>query len=133
MVLLAIVILSACGQAGTTLDEDQGNVSKAEGSSYVKVSTVQLKSMLENKDFLLINVHIPLASEIPATDLAIPYNQIEANLSLLPEDRKAKMVLYCAMGLMGDITAQTLVELGYTDVKTLNASIMTWERQNFER
>lgn len=133
LVLLAIVILSACGQAGTTVDENQGNRSKAEGSSYGKVSVIQLKSMLENKDFLLINVHIPLAREIPGTDLAIPYNQIEANLSLLPEDRKAKIVLYCAMGPMSDIAAQTLVELGYTDVKTLNGGMMTWERQNFER
>ncbi|MDP7525955.1 MAG: hypothetical protein QF713_06440 [Dehalococcoidales bacterium] len=72
LVLLAIVILAARGQAGTTLDENQGNRSKSEGSSYGEISTVQLKSILENKDFLLINVHIPLASVLPDPKVSSP-------------------------------------------------------------
>jgi len=32
--------------------------------------------MIENKDFLLINVHIPLEGNIPRTDLEIPFDDI---------------------------------------------------------
>lgn len=38
--------------------------------------------MLENKDFLLLNVHITYEGEIQGTDLFVPYNEIEQKLVL---------------------------------------------------
>ncbi|GAH84674.1 unnamed protein product, partial [marine sediment metagenome] len=53
-------------------------------ATYTKISVKQLKQMLQEKDFTLINVHIPYAGEIPQTDLFIPYNEIEQNTDKLP-------------------------------------------------
>lgn len=128
--LLILTALTACGQTGTTTGEGQESSLREGSGSYENISVTQLQSMLKSKDFLLINVHIPLAGEILGTDLSIPYNQMEENISQLPENRAAEIVLYCAMGPMSDAAALTLVELGYTGVKTLNGGMMAWERQN---
>lgn len=132
ILMVAAVIVSACGQAGGTADENQGNEPEAESVSYESISAQQLKSMMDKEDFLLINVHVPYAGDIPGTDLSFPYNEIEANLSSLPDDRDAKIVVYCFGGSMSKIAAGTLVEQGYTNISTLDGGMMAWTGQNYE-
>jgi hypothetical protein len=62
------------------------------GGSYTDLNAAGLATMLEDKDFPLINVHIPYEGEIPDTDLFIPYNEMEANLEKVPLDKAAKLV-----------------------------------------
>jgi len=102
------------------------------GGSYWKITPAQLNSMLENKDFLLVNVHIPYEGEIPQTDLFVPYNEVEQNLSQFPKDKGAKIVLYCRSGSMSAIAARTLVKLGFTNVWNLDGGMAEWEKQGYE-
>jgi rhodanese-related sulfurtransferase len=101
------------------------------GGSYTDVNAAGLAAMLEDKDFPLINVHIPYEGEIPDTDLFIPYNEVEANLEKLPPDRGAKLVLYCRSGGMSAIAARTLVKLGYTNVWNLDGGMIGWEQAGY--
>jgi rhodanese-related sulfurtransferase len=96
------------------------------------VTPKELNSMLKNKDFVLINVHIPFAGNIAGTDLSIPYDQIEQQLSQLPADKNAKLVLYCRSGHMSKIAAEKLISLGYTNVWNLNGGMMDWEKAGFD-
>lgn len=96
------------------------------GGSYENVTPTELKSMLGSKDFVLLNVHIPFAGNIPGTDLSIPYNEIEANLSQLPADKSAKIVLYCSSGRMSQIAAEELVSRCYTNVWNLKGGMAGW-------
>lgn len=104
-----------------------------DGGSYTNVNTGELKAMLKNKDFVFINVHIPFEGNIADTDLSIPYDQISerANLSQLPPDKDAKIVLYCRSGRMSEIAAETLTKLGYTNIWNLDGGMLAWEQAGY--
>jgi rhodanese-related sulfurtransferase len=128
-ILLAVVILAGCQSKPVT-----GETVTLAGGSYTNVSPDELNGMLKNKDFVFINVHIPFAGNIAGTDLSIPYDQISApeNLSQLPADKNAKIVLYCRSGRMSAIAAEKLVSLGYTNIWNLAGGMADWEQAGYE-
>jgi|SRR6266511_3087257 len=126
LLLLTIVLLVGC-QSKSIAGVD---VSVA-GGSYKNVGPKELNSMLKNKDFVFINVHIPFAGNIAKTDLSIPYDQMEQNLSQLPADKDAKIVLYCRSGHMSQIAAEKLVSLGYINVWNLKGGMADWEQAGY--
>ena len=129
--ILLTVILVACGNTIPMQTAGPQQV-QVNGGSYWDITPAQLSSMLENKDFLLVNVHIPYEGEIPKTDLFVPYNEIEENLSKLPKDMGAKIVLYCRSGSMSAIAARELVKLGFSNVSNLTGGMVEWEKQGYE-
>jgi rhodanese-related sulfurtransferase len=108
--------------------EVKGEKVEVPGGAYLDASAAELQSMLKNKDFTFVNVHIPFEGDIAGTDVSIPYNEIEQNLSKLPADKNAKIVLYCRSGRMSSIAAETLVGLGYTNVWNLRGGMVEWEK-----
>ena len=104
---------------------------QARSGSYRNIDAKQLRAMMQDKAFLLINVHIPYAGELPQTDLFIPFNKIEQNLAQLPKDKSAKIVVYCRSGRMSAIAAQTLVKLGYTNVWNLKQGMRGWQQAGY--
>lgn len=99
--------------------------------SYFSIGAFTLKEMLEKKDFLFINVHIPYEGEIEGTDLFIPYNEIQKNLNKLPSDKNAKIILYCRSDKMSVIAAHTFVTLGYSNIWILKGGMVEWKRAGF--
>jgi len=74
--------------------------------SYTDIHSAQLDLILEASDFLLVNVRIPYNSEIPRTDLFVPYNQIAENLSQFPQDKGVRIVVYYRSGSMSAIATE---------------------------
>jgi len=128
-ILLCGLILAGCQSKPVT-----GETVTVAGGTYNNVSPNELNVMLDNKDFVLINVHIPFAGNIARTDFSIPYDQISApeNLSQLPPDKNAKIVLYCRSGRMSTIAAEALVSLGYTNIWELKGGMLEWEQAGYE-
>ncbi len=108
-----------------------GKLVQVEGGSYRHIDSEQLWAMLQQKDFLLVNVHIPYEGELPQTDAFVPYNEVEKNLDQLPKDKGAKIVLYCMSGRMSAMAAETLVKLGYTNVWNLKEGMREWQQKGF--
>src|SRR3972149_12190419 len=105
LISLITMLVTACAPSARVTSEREVSV---DGQTYKIITVAQLKTLLESKDFLLVNVHIPYEGEIKGTDLFVPYNEIEQNLSKLPSDKVAKIVVYCRSGSMRGIAAKTL-------------------------
>jgi len=126
-ILVVTFVLAGCQSKPVT-----GKTITVGSGSYTNVSPSELNTMLKSKDFVFINVHIPFAGNIPNTDLSIPYDQIEQNLSQLPANKNAKIVLYCRSGRMSQIAAEKLVPLGYTNIWNLDGGMVAWEQAGYE-
>ncbi len=106
----------------------------AEGRTvgYKNISVEKFSGMMQNKDFILINVHIPYQGEIPGTDRLIPYHSIDRRQEELPADRDVKIVVYCLSGPMGYVAADKLVKLGYTNVLHFEGGMIAWVRSGHQ-
>ena len=130
MLALLVVSITACNQA-TGEDTTVSPLTK-NSDGYTDINVDQLADMLEAKDFTFVNVHIPYAGDIPQTDFSIPFDQIEANLSQLPTDKDAPLIIYCRSGNMSTQAAETLVSLGYTNVMEVDGGMNAWQANSFE-
>jgi rhodanese-related sulfurtransferase len=82
---------------------------------------------VEDKDFLLVNVHIPYDGEIKGTDLNIPYNQINRIVEAIP-DLNSRIVLYCRSGSMSASASKELASRGYVNITELVGGYNAWQR-----
>ena len=124
--VLSVILFAGCsGQTAPT--EVVGKEIPVSGGAYTNVSVPELQTMLKNKDFVFVNVHIPFSGDIPQTDLSIPYDQISTNLDQFPADKNAKIVLYCSSDTMSTTASKTLVEMGYTNVWNLEGGFSAWK------
>jgi len=143
LLLISAFLLSACNVSSSTETSYDSTGSKVSvpGGAYTNLNVEELQGMLENKDFLFVNVHVPFEGDIPGTDIFIPYDEIADNTSdpptpfddiqpdigHLPVDKNSKIVLYCRSGRMSDIAARTLVDLGYTNIYNLDGGFNAWK------
>jgi len=128
-ILLVAVVLAGCQSKSVT-----GETVTVTGGSYQNIAPTELNTMLKNKDFVFINVHVPFAGNIAETDLSIAYDQITdpANLAQLPADKNAKIILYCRSGRMSQMASEDLVKLGYINIWNLDVGMVGWEQAGYE-
>ena len=104
---------------------------KLQNRGVKEISVTQLHQMIEDKDFILVNVHIPYEGEIPQTDKFIPYNEIGEHLNEFP-DKNKKIVLYCRSDNMSTIAAETLTKAGYSNLYNLKGGMKAWKAAGYQ-
>jgi len=127
LAMLAVVMLLSACQGG----KENGNEVTTEGGSYRAISAAELKTMLENKDFFMVNVHTPWEGDIPQTDLQLSYDQIENNLDQLPKEKDSKILVYCLTSGMAKKATATLLDQGYTNLWMLDGGTIAWQEAGF--
>ena len=108
--LLAVMLLTACGQAK---ENDQGAV-------YVNITAEEAKQIMDTEEgYIILDVrtqeeydlgHIPGAIQISHEEIA---EKAEDVLT----DKDQMILVYCRSGRRSKIAAEALVELGYTNIK----------------
>ncbi len=119
LVILALLV-TGCGPPPTKNE-----------AGYTDITVEQLAGMMEDKDFILVNTHIPYEGDLPQTDLSIPFNEIEQHLDQIP-NKEARIVLYCRSGSMSTSAAQELADRGYTNVMELDGGMRAWTAAGYE-
>jgi rhodanese-related sulfurtransferase len=130
------LFISGCGGADENETATGGGPQAAEEAApakgYEDISVDQLHGMMDDRDFMLVNVHIPFQGDLPGTDVSIPFDEITQHLDQLPADKDAKIVLYCRSGRMSAEAAEALASRGYTNVFNLEGGFRAWGDAGYE-
>ena len=117
-VLLAVMLLTACGQAK---ENDREAV-------YVNITAEEAKQIMDSEEgYIILDVrtreehdqgHIPGAMLIPDTE-------IETKAEEVLTDKDQLLLVYCRSGRRSKLASEILVELGYTNIKEFGG-IIDW-------
>ena len=118
LILLAVLLLAACGQ---DKENDQEAV-------YVNITAEEAKQIMDSEEgYIILDVrtqeeydqgHIPGA-------IVISYDEIEEKAEEVLTDKKQLILVYCRSGRRSKLAAEALVELGYTNIKEFGG-IIDW-------
>lgn len=98
---------------------------------YNTLAVSDLADMLKKKDFVFLNVHVPYAGQIPATDAHIGYTKVDDIEAKLGHDKGKKTVLYCLTGPMSKAASQVLVNRGYHAIWDLPGGMVAWQSAGY--
>ena len=134
LIILCCIMLSGCvNNNDTSVSEktsEQAVVTNGEGKDmYEQISAEQAYEIMNSeKDFTILDVreqdeydsgHIPGA-------ILIPYTQINEQAEEALPDKDKLILVYCRSGRRSKIASESLVQLGYTNVKEFGG-IIDWK------
>jgi len=132
LLVVVLAMLPACGSGGDTGLDAGGDSAGDELQPVLHSITVEeLHAALADKDFLLINVHVPREGEIPGTDTHIAYTDIDA-LAAYIGALDTETVLYCKTDKTSLLAGQALVERGYTAIYYLEGGMNAWQAAGYQ-
>ena len=126
-IVLAAVLLTACGQnrEETKPTEETPNTQEA---VYMNITAQEAKEIMDREEgYVILDTraqeeydegHIPGA-------ILIPHDEILQKAESLLTDKDQLILVYCRSGRRSKIAAQSLVDLGYTNIKEFGG-IIDW-------
>ena len=115
------ILFTACGN-------NQNTEQKGEKEMYQQITAEEAKKIIDSGvDFVILDVreqdefdegHIPGA-------ILIPYTEIGDKADEMLPDKDGQILVYCRSGRRSKIAAESLAELGYTNIKEFGG-IIDW-------
>ena len=129
--VMVMVLGWGCGSSGdkkaTTADAKSPASSPATvEQAFARLDPAAFADKMNDKDAVLINVHIPYEGELENTDEFIPFNKILED-SHLPKDKGTEILLYCRTGRMSEEAGNALHNAGYRNLSHLEGGMRGWE------
>ncbi len=121
LIMLAILVLTACGQDRESKQE----------AVYVNITAEQAKEIMDSQEgYIILDTrtqeeydegHIPGA-------IVISHDEIKQKAEATLTDKNQLILVYCRSGRRSKLAAEALVELGYTNIKEFGG-IIDWPYQ----
>ena len=116
--LLAVMLLTACGQA-------KGN---DQGAVYMNITAEEAKQIMDTEEgYIILDVREQDeydAGHIPGA-IVISHEEIAEKAEKVLTDKDQLILVYCRSGRRSKIAAEALAELGYTNIKEFGG-IIDW-------
>lgn len=136
IIVIAIIVVISFGvyffvlgnRNNITEDVVGTNNNQEDSQQYTDITSDELTEMLENKDFKLVDVHVPEQKHVPDTDYLITYTDTDEFIKTFP-NKDEKVVLYCRSGSMSRIMAEKLADLGYSNIYNLTFGMNEWSSE----
>jgi phage shock protein E len=96
-----------------------------------RLPPADLAALMATSDPIVINVHVPYEGDIPGTDTAIPFDQVDALEAYLHGDHCADVVLVCLGGSMSLSAGNALIKRGYLRVRDLAGGMLAWQAAGY--
>ena len=124
LVFIAVALYFALGMPGM----DHGDPPAGGGHAQMvrDLPAGAFAARLSAPEAFVLNVHEPYGGEIAGTDAFVPPDEIGDD-PVLPDDKSTPISVYCLTGAMSSDAAAALMDLGYTDVVTLEGGMRAWE------
>lgn len=136
IVLSLVLSMSFAGVASAQVTPEAKAMIDAQMNKAQHISPAELKQALDAKENLVILdirqvSERPKAGLITANDVHIPRGYLEIKgFGMLP-DKNANIVVYCGKGVRSAFAANTLKEMGYTNVRNLKGGAFEWKQQGY--
>ena len=129
--VLLVALAPGCGSGGDKkATAENGNVPASSPATveaaFARLDPAAFADRMDDKDAVLINVHIPYEGELENTDQFIPFDKILGD-SRLPKDKDSEILLYCRTGRMSEEAGNALHNAGYTNLAHLEGGMRGWE------
>ncbi len=116
--VLTLFLLAGCAQ-GTTK------------GTYQNMTVDELNQKMANKDFFLLDVHVPEQQHIKGTDRFVSYLDVKNSADKLPANKDKTIVVYCRSGSMSVETSLDLIDMGYTNVYNVQGGANAWKAAGY--
>ena len=118
--MFTATVLAGCG------NQDTSTSSTSQAVEYQSVGSADFALLVKRPSTFVLNVHTPDEGNIPGTDAAIPYDQLQQRSRELP-DPSTVVAVYCRTGRMSTEAVPTLRELGFTRITELSGGMDAWQ------
>ncbi len=122
--MLCCLALSGCAQTPA----DESAPSSAPSAQYVSITAQEAQNLMQTQaDYVLLDVRTPEEyneAHIPGAML-LPLDELAAQAETALPDKAQLILVYCRSGRRSKTAAETLLSLGYTNVRDFGG-ILDW-------
>ena len=116
--LMTAILLTACGQANPNSQE----------AVYMNITAQEAKQIMDSEEgYIILDTRTQAEYDeghIPGA-IVIPHDEINEKAEQMLPDKDQLILVYCRSGRRSKLAAQSLVELGYTNIKEFGG-IIDW-------